>query len=113
MSKQIVTNGPGMQLSLLVSQLIVTTSPQKRNRFNPRPPGVIREGSATEAVLSFLKQSPGFKTEAQILWATKRSHAAVSWALLRLRQWGKVACVEDTARSTRYRRYCAVEVSGE
>ena len=74
-------------------------------RFNPRPPGVIQEGSATEAVLSFLTESPGLKTEAQIVWATKRTHSAVSWALLRLRSWHKIDAVEDPSRNSRYFRY--------
>lgn len=96
------------ELLVMVRQ-ITAVAPSAQGRFNPRPPGVIREGSATEAVLLFLRSSPGLRTEAQIRWATGRSHAAVSWALLRLRQWKKVRCVQDPARNSRWLRYAAVK----
>ena len=80
---------------------------KKRTNFNPRPAGVIQSGSATEEVLAFLKDSPGLKTEAQIVWATKRTHAAVSWALLRLRAWKMIDAVSDPKRNARYLRYRA------
>lgn len=100
------------QQSTLISMLqqLVDAKPARRRerpkRFNPRPPGVIQEGIASEAVLAFLTESPGLKTEAQIVSATKRTHSAVSWALIRLRTWEKIEAVADRGRHSRYFRYC-------
>jgi hypothetical protein len=76
-------------------------------RFNPRPPGVIRSGSASDVVLKFLQESSGFKTEAQIRWKTGLNHAKVSWALLFLRSNGFVDAVPDEIRCGRFLRYRA------
>jgi hypothetical protein len=95
----------------LVEQIALasgTLEAEAKQRFNPRPPGVIREGSASEAVLMVLRSAPGFRTEGQLVFATKRSHAAVSWALLYLQQLGLVKAVPDVARNTRYKRYACV-----
>lgn len=93
-----------MSMLQQVAEATGKTKPVPR-KFNPRPAGVIQPGSATEAVLAFLKDSPGLKTEAQIVWATKRTHAAVSWALLRLRAWKMIDAVSDPKRNARYLRY--------
>ena len=82
-------------------------------RHNPRPPGVIREGSASAAVLAFLLSSGRFHGEASIRFATGRSHSAVSWALLYLRGLGLIVAAPDTRRdgrnaNARYLRYRAV-----
>ena len=83
-------------------------------RANPRPAihkprtvSVMREESATSAVLEYLRQEPVFRMEAEILAATGRSHSAVSWALLVLRKRGYVLCVPDVIRNSRYLRYKA------
>lgn len=92
----------------MLAQISAATRPtEKRTKFNPRPAGLIQPGSATEAVLAFLESSPGLKTEAQIIWATKCSHSAVSWALLRLRAWKRIDAVSDPSRNSRYLRYRA------
>lgn len=83
-----------------------------RRRFNPRPPGVIREGSASAAVLAFLRESGRFHTEASIRFVVKRSHSATSWALLYLRGQGLIEAVSDARRSGRYLRYRAVPQEG-
>lgn len=76
-------------------------------RFNPRPPGVIREGSATDAVLLFLKSNPRrYYTNGQLMEATGKSHAAVSWALLYLRDKGLINSIPDDERNALYLRYC-------
>ena len=75
-----------------------------RRHFNPRPPGVIQSGSATEAVLEYLRAHPGFRTRGQIMLGTGRSHSSVSWALIRLRHWGRIDCVDDP-RSPSWHRY--------
>lgn len=82
-------------------------SEHKSERFNPRPPGVIREGSASDAVLKFLIEAGGFKTEAQILWKVRRSHSAVSWACLYLLRQGLIEARPDVLRNSRYKKYRA------
>ena len=83
-------------------------APKPPVRFNPRPPGVIQPGSASDAVLKFLHASPGMWTEAQIRWATRRGHSSVSWGLLYLSKKGLIESRLDPARNSRYRRYRAV-----
>ncbi len=97
----------GQLLTLPVSAL-----QQAKRRQSSRPAGEIRTGGATEAVLNYLLRVPGFKTEAQIRFATGRSHAAVSWALLFLKGRGLVKAVPDVARNARYCRYCAAKGAG-
>ncbi len=76
-------------------------------RFNPRPAGVIRDGSATQAVLDFLRLHPGrYFTHPQIVAATGRTEKACDWALLFLRAKNKVRAESaDAARSHGYLRY--------
>lgn len=52
-------------------------------RFNPRPAGQIRPGSASEAVLAYLQRHEGrsFYRRALIV-ATGRTRKSVDWALL-------------------------------
>lgn len=77
-------------------------------RYNPRPPGVIRDGSATEAVLAFLRQArPRWCACHQIQAATGRTDKAVSWALLYLRAQRLVEVTPDGSRNPRYLRYRA------
>lgn len=73
----------------------------------PRPIEIMRPGSATSAVLEYLRLEPVFRMEAEIRAATGRSHSAVSWALLVLRARGYVLCVPDVVRNSRYLRYRA------
>lgn len=82
--------------------------PVELPRYNPRPAGVIREGSATAAVLMVLQQRRLFLSHHQIVAATGRSGKAVDWALLYLRQLGLVEVVPDASRNSRYLRYRAV-----
>jgi DNA-binding response OmpR family regulator len=80
-------------------------------RFNPRPPGVIRDGSATQAVLEFLAKHPGrFFSHPQIVAATSRSPKSVDWALLFLRAKKKVRAVPaNSAHSNNYLRYSVAQ----
>ena len=83
--------------------------PEKKvDRFNPRPAGVIREGSTSDVVLQALTECGGFRTEAQLIWITKRSHSAISWALIYLIRLGLVEARPDTVRNSRYQKYRAV-----
>jgi hypothetical protein len=83
-------------------------------RFNPRPPGVLQGGHTTAAVYKFLADRPDrFFSEAQLLWHLKRSHAAVSLALVYLRSLELVETAPDE-RNPRYRRYriaCGAQVT--
>jgi hypothetical protein len=79
-------------------------------RFNPRPPGVIREGSATDAVLAHLRAHPArFFCHHEIVAATGRSKVAVDWALIYLKDQGLIQCVSDAFRNSRYLRYRIVK----
>lgn len=77
--------------------------------YNPRPQGVIRDGSATQAVLDWLvSRKPGqWWTRGQIMLGTGRSEKACNWALLYLRSQGHIECIPDEARNPQYRRYRA------
>lgn len=77
-------------------------------RFNPKPPGVFREGSATEAVLFMLASHPHVWLPRQaIVERTGRTGKAVDWALIFLRDQGLVETIRDGARNPRYIRYRA------
>ncbi len=79
-------------------------------RYNPRPPGVIREGSATDEVLKLLSAHPGrFFSYAEIrARCGHRSHAALSWGLIYLKRMGVVQTSSD-ARNPQYARYRIVK----
>lgn len=83
-----------------------TAMPMEQPRYNPRPPGVIRDGSATAAVLEFLSQHPRrYFTHCEILSATQRTPKSVDWALIFLRSQGLIVHTADEARNSRYKRY--------
>lgn len=74
-------------------------------RYNPRPAGVLQEGGAAKAVLSFLQQHPErYFTFSQIVTHTKRTPKSLDWACIFLRSLGYVECARDS-RNSRYRRY--------
>ena len=97
----------GQSLKWMVDQLLALKFDEPaKARFNPRPPGVIQPGSASEAVLQILSASPGrFFTCKQLIRATGRTHAAVSFALLYLRDKGRIEAFPDAKRNQRYYRY--------
>lgn len=76
-------------------------------RYNPRPAGVIREGSASHAILLYLSKKPAtrFVSSAELISGTGRTHAAVSWALVYLRSLSLIDAVTDEARNPRYNLY--------
>lgn len=80
------------------------------------PAGVMREGSATHAVWTYLRdrreRMPGWATRQQIVVAVGRHHKAVDWALTFLRAVRLVEASQDS-RSSRYLRYRAVTGSGD
>lgn len=73
--------------------------------FNPRPPGVAIEGSATTAVLKFMREHPRiWFTHGALTCQVGHSRVAVDWALIRLRRWEFIETRPDP-RSPRYYRY--------
>lgn len=87
--------------------------PLELPRFNPRPAGVIREGSASDITLAALKARPGvWLTHAQILRITGLGTKAACWALIYLHAQGHIEITSDDARNARYRRYRAVRQEG-
>ncbi len=80
--------------------------PAAKPKFNPRPAGVIQDGSATQAVMLFLKRHHDiYYTHFQICRETGCSGKAVDWALRFLKQSGAIECVPDHVRNSRYLRY--------
>ena len=79
------------------------------------PAGVMREGSATHAVWTYLharrERMPGWVTRQQIVVAVGRHHKAVDWALVFLRAVRLVEASQD-ARCSRYLRYRAIKGGG-
>jgi hypothetical protein len=93
-------------MAWIAKQIEGLSQPPQLIRFNPRPPGVIREGSATEAVLTILRESPGrFFVCEQLIKQTGRTHAAVSFALLYLRDQSLIEAYPDATRNPRFLRY--------
>lgn len=76
-----------------------------RKRFNPRPPGVIRKGSASDQILSLLRGAGGFHTEQSIRAATGLTHSQASWSLFYLSEHGFIRKVPDTTRGSAFCRY--------
>ena len=100
-----------MSIAWVASQIqAMKVDPPNLVRFNPKPPGVIQPGSATDAVLAILREHRGrFFTAGELIEATGRSHAATSWALMYLRAQGLIEAVEDSARNPRFLRYRIVK----
>lgn len=91
-----------------ISQIMaarINEQAKSRPGFNPRPPGIAIEGSATTAVLKFMREHPRIMfTHSALVHQTGRTRVAVDWALIRLRDWGLIETFPDP-RSPRYHRY--------
>lgn len=83
----------------------VETAEPKKQRFNPRPAGVIRPGRSSEMVLQALRDHGGAMSEGQLRFRTGLNHAKASWALIYLIRLGLVEAMPETHRSSRYQRY--------
>lgn len=102
-----------------VAAAAVQSKGKERKRFNPVPAGVPRTGSASDSVLSYLKNVSGFRTKSQIILWVNRARAkagmdalsgkAIDWALLFLRHHKLVDAVGDYHRNARYLRYRAAK----
>lgn len=52
-------------------------------RFNPRPQGIVRPGSASDAILQYLRTNAGRSFyRRHLITATGRTRKSVDWALL-------------------------------
>lgn len=75
------------------------SEPIEQPRFNPRPPGVIRPGSATQHVLFFLRKNPDrYFTCWQLIHHTGLSRKAVNHACLYLRAQELISVRDDMRR---------------
>lgn len=93
--------------NVFLGQLTDHKTETARAGFNPRPPGVLQAGSATRAVLAFLRERPGVYFSCnQLLLAVARSPKSVDWALRMLRSLDCVEVRRDESRNPRYFRYC-------
>lgn len=89
-----------------MTSLVSAKPGPKPERYNPRPPGVIRGGSATAVILDFLRKNPHrYFTAGVIVKATGCSEKAVSWGLLYLRSLGLIEAVANDLRNSRYLLY--------
>ncbi len=97
-----------LDLLLDAANAIEHAAPQaSRQRFNPRPAGVIRPGRSSEMVLKVLRDHGGLMTEGQIRYRTGLNHSRASWALLFLQNQGHIEAMPETFRNSRYKRYRA------
>lgn len=70
----------------LLTLLAAQTAPAPRRDFNPNPPGQIKDDSATDRVLRFLRANPQrFMSHAQIVEGTGCKPKSVAWAVFYLR----------------------------
>lgn len=82
-----VTNG----LQWMTTQITSMHTPEPPRPSNPRPAGVIRQGSGTDVLLRFLRQSPGrWFFHSELVLALGRSKGEIDWALLYLVREGLV-----------------------
>lgn len=87
-----------------------TTGTSPPERFNPRPPGVIVEGSSSDTVLAFLRSDFKLKTRSEIInGLVNLSEHRVEWALIYLQRRKLIKWCPDPSRNTRYGRYRAVK----
>ena len=71
--------------------------------------GVMRDCGSSKAVLDYLREVGEYRRAFEIRQHVRRSHAAVSWALIFLRRVGAIECAPDAVRHARYLRYRAVK----
>ena len=84
------------------------TSPPRL--INPRPPGVIVEGSSSDNVLAFLRQDFKLKTRSEIIQSLNNlSEHSVNWALIYLQRRKLIKWCPDPTRNIRYGRYRAMK----
>ena len=93
--------------NFLVATILNTSTPaQKPSAFNPRPPGIIQKGSATEVVKEFFDTRPmGYYTFDMIARETGKSKPSIDWALVFLRSQRYIEAKKNDSRNARYYLY--------
>lgn len=92
-----------------VQQLVSARPDPTPTHYNPRPPGVIRNGSVTHAVLLFLDSNRGkWYSAYQVVHAVGCTQKSADWAFIFLREQGLIESCPDQ-RNPRYLRYGANE----
>ena len=90
-----------------VQQLVSSRPEPTPFHYNPRPPGVIRNGSVTHAVLLFLDSNRGkWYSAYQVIHAVGCTQKSADWAFIFLREQGLIESCPDQ-RNPRYLRYGA------
>lgn len=95
----------------IVSQVTNVAYAEKQpEKFNPRPQGVIVNGSGSDVVLEFLRRDFKYRTRAEIVAALKEriNEHRIEWGLIYLRRNGLIKWIEDASRNSRYGRYVAL-----
>lgn len=103
-----------MSTKWVTQQILAIRRTAEPMRFNPRPAGVMRPGSTTEAVHRYLDERPGrgWVTRQSIVVATGRSPKAVDWALIFLRTINRIEASQDPEpHRSRYLRYRVVHMT--
>lgn len=100
-------NKPGTWLSMQLQTISQNSRHVSRpKRFNPHPPGVMKESGAAKALFTIFYENPNsFFTRQQLIEASGRSEYAVDWGLIFLRSQRIIQRVEDSKRNSRYHRY--------
>lgn len=66
----------------MTTQITSMHTPEPPRPSNPRPAGVIRQGSGTDVLLRFLRQSPGrWFFHSELILILGRSKGEMDWAL--------------------------------
>lgn len=101
-----------MSLGWMAKQIESIPAAQARKaRFNPSPPGVIKEGSTTHEVLLFLQSQPDrFWTIAAMQRHIERPAKTISWSLVFLKSQGFLDVMGDM-RNARYLKYRAKKIN--
>ena len=79
-------------ISWMAKQLSERLEPERPRSHNPRPPGVIRPGSGTDVLLSYLRRNPGrWFFHSELVLALGRSKGEVDWAIQFLKELGHIS----------------------
>lgn len=75
-------------------------------RYNPRPPGVMRDDGAAKTIYEMLKKCPGrYFTHGEVMKRTGCTKRATDWGLRFLKSQNLIAFSSDEGRNSRYLRY--------
>jgi hypothetical protein len=75
-------------------------------RYNPRPPGVMREDGTAKAIYEMLQRFPGrYFTFGEVMVRIGCTKRAADWGLRFLKAQQLIDCSTDEGRNARYLRY--------